>query len=109
MWTLGRNQPKRMWSLSLSEQEPVRLRDDAIINSQIRGDGVVPSRQCVAVFKAERGDETAVGFETGGVVFSIQIGSHYQAGLGAGGANEFEHFFVAVEGLGSPVLGDLGK
>jgi len=29
--------------------------------------------------------------------------------LDAGGANEFKHLFIAVEGLGSPVLGDLGE
>jgi len=29
--------------------------------------------------------------------------------LGAGGANEFEHLFIAIQWLGSPVLGDLGE
>jgi hypothetical protein len=61
------------------------------------------------VFKAERGDETAVWFEAGGIVFAIQIGSHNQAGSGVSGANEFEHFFIAVQGFGSPVPGDFGK
>jgi len=50
-----------------------------------------------------------VGFETGRIFFSVQIGSDNQAGMGTGGANEAEHFFIAVQWLGSPVLGDLGE
>ena len=37
------------------------------------------------------------------------MGGHNQASLSAGCADEFEHLFVAVEGLGHPVFGDLGK
>jgi len=61
------------------------------------------------VFEAEGGDQIPVWFEPGRVLFSVLIGSHNQAGLGAGGANEFEHLFIAVQGLGSPVLGDFGE
>ena len=61
------------------------------------------------MFKAERGDLTPVWFEAGWILFSVQIGSHNQAGLGTGSANEVEHFVVAVQWLGSPVLGDLGE
>src|SRR5260370_1887060 len=43
------------------------------------------------------------------IFFWVQMGSRSQAGLGTGGANEFEHFLVAVQWLGSPVLGDLGE
>jgi hypothetical protein len=61
------------------------------------------------VFEAKRGNQTPVWFETDRVLFSVQIGSHHQAGLGTGGANEVEHFFIADQGLSSPVLGDLGE
>ena len=50
-----------------------------------------------------------VGFEAGRILLSVQIGSHNQAGLGTGGTNGFQHSFIAVQGLGSPVLGDLGE
>jgi hypothetical protein len=43
------------------------------------------------------------------ILVSVEIGGHDQASFGAGGANEFEHFVVAVQGFGSPVLGDLGE
>ena len=42
-------------------------------------------------------------------MFSVQIGGHHQTSFGSGGADEFEHFFIAVQGLGGPVLGDLGE
>ena len=45
----------------------------------------------------------------GWILISVEIGSHNQASLSAGRANEFEHFFVAVEWLSRPVLGDLGE
>src|SRR5271157_2163827 len=83
------------------------LRDDAELTSQIRCNGVVPSGQCVAVSKAERGDQMRFRFETGPILLSVQIGGHNQSGSGAGGANEVEHRFIAVQWLGSPVLGDL--
>ena len=44
-----------------------------------------------------------IGLEMGLILVSVEIGSHDQASFGAGGANEFEHCFVAVQGLGSPV------
>ena len=50
-----------------------------------------------------------VGLEMGLILVSVEIGGHDQASFGAGGANEFEHLFVAVQGLGRPVLGDLGE
>ncbi len=50
-----------------------------------------------------------IRLETCGIVFSVQICGHDQAGLSAGGANELEHLLVAVQWLGSPVLGDLGE
>jgi hypothetical protein len=37
------------------------------------------------------------------------MGGHDHASLSAGRANEFEHLFVAVEWLGSPVLGNFGE
>src|ERR1035437_9372281 len=77
------------------------------LTSQIRCDGVVPSWQCVAVFEAKRGDQTRVGFEAGRILFAVQIGCHDQARFGTGSADEFEHLFIAVQWLGSPVLGDL--
>jgi hypothetical protein len=43
------------------------------------------------------------------ILVSVEIGGHDQAGFGAGSADEFEHFFVAVQGFGSPVFGDLGE
>ena len=61
------------------------------------------------MFETERGDQARVWFETDRIFFSIEIGGHDQSGLGTGGANEFEHLLVAVQGLGGPVLGDLGE
>src|ERR1019366_10721805 len=55
------------------------LRDDSKLTSQIWRNGVVPFRQCVAVFEAEGGDQTRVRFETGRILFSVQIGRHNQA------------------------------
>ena len=48
------------------------------------------------MFEAERGDETWVRFEAGRVFFSVQIGSHNQARLGTGSANEVEHGFIEI-------------
>jgi len=45
----------------------------------------------------------------GWILVSVEIGGHNQASSSAGRANEFEHLFVAFEGLGGPVLGDLGE
>ena len=59
------------------------------------------------MFEAERGDQTRVQFETGRILFSVQIGSHDQARFGTGSANKLEHLFIAVQWLGGPVLGDL--
>lgn len=96
------------WNQKIATRDPnAMLRDGAKLDSQIRCNGVVPFRQCVAVFKAEGEDQTRVWFETGRVLSAVEIGSHNQAGLGTGSANEVEHFFVAVQWLGSPVLGDL--
>jgi hypothetical protein len=57
------------------------------------------------VFEVERGDQSPVWLETGRILFSVQIGSDNQAGLGTGSANEVEHFFVAGEGLGGLLPG----
>ena len=43
------------------------------------------------------------------IFISVEIGGHDQASFSAGGANEFEHLFVAVQRLGRPVFGDLGE
>ena len=43
------------------------------------------------------------------ILGSVEIGGHDQASFGDGGADEFEHFFVAVQGFGGPVFGDLGE
>src|ERR1039457_6935095 len=83
-----------------------RLRDDSKLTSQIWRYGVVPFRQCVAVFEAEGGDQTRVRFETGRILFSVQIGRHNQARCGTGSANILEHLFIAVQWLGGPVFGD---
>ena len=61
------------------------------------------------MFKVERGDQTPVWFETCRILFSVQVGSHNQASFGAGSADKVERFFIAVQWLGSPVLGDLGE
>ena len=59
--------------------------------------------------ETERRDQTRVWFETGWILASVQIRGHNQAGLSAGGTNEFEHLLVAVKGLGRPVFGDFGE
>src|SRR5260370_2982656 len=43
------------------------------------------------------------------IVFSGEIGGDKEGGVGVGGANEFEHLFIAIQWLGSPVLGDIGE
>src|ERR1035437_402810 len=53
------------------------------------------------------GDKAAVRFEAGRIFFSVQIGSHHQACLGTGSANEVEHGFIAGQWLGGPVLRNL--
>ena len=90
-------------------QRPISLRADAKIISQIGLNCVVPSRNDSARGEAEGRDQLWFGFEMGWILVSVEIGGHDQASLGAGGADEFEHFFVAVQGLGSPVFGDLGE
>ena len=45
-----------------------------------------------------------VGFETGGILFSIQVRGHNEAGFGVGIANEAQHFFIADQRFGVPVL-----
>jgi len=51
----------------------------------------------------------AVGFETGGILFSIQIRGHNEAGFGVGIADEAQHFFIADQRFGGPVFGYLGE
>ena len=89
------------------EGKKIGLSVHSKLTSQIRCNGVIPFRQCVAVFEAKRGDQTRVGFEPGRILFPVQIGSHNQASFGTGSADEVEHLFIAVQWLGSPVLGDL--
>src|ERR1035437_9363732 len=69
----------------------MRLRDNSKLTSQIRCNGIVPFRYGSAVFETERGYQTPVRFEAGRIFFSVQIGSHNQARLGTGSANEVEH------------------
>jgi hypothetical protein len=47
--------------------------------------------------------------EAGWILVSVEMRGHHKAGLGVGGANEVEHLFVAVEGVGRPMLGNLGE
>src|ERR1700693_6084320 len=85
------------------------LRADARITSQIGCNGVVPLRQRLALSETEGRDQLRVWFQTCWILFAVQISGHNQAGLGAGGANEFKHLFVAIQWLGSPVFGNLGE
>ena len=57
--------------------------------------------------EAKRRDQTRVWFETGGILAPVQVRRHNQAGLSAGGTNEFEHLLVAVKGFGRPVFSAL--
>ena len=59
--------------------------------------------------EAERRDQLRVRLEAGWIVVSVEMRGHHKAGLGVGGANEVEHLFVAVEGLGRLMLGNLGE
>ena len=43
------------------------------------------------------------------MLVSVKIRGHGQSGLSIRRANGLEHCFVAVEGFGGPVLGDLGE
>src|SRR5258708_29911516 len=51
--------------------------------------------------------ELAFRFEPSGILLSMQICRHNQAGLGAGIANEAQHLFIADQWLGGPVFGNL--
>ena len=85
------------------------LRTGAKIISQIWSNRVVPSRNYFVRSEAQGRDQLWVGLEMGLILVSVEIGGHDQASFGAGGANEFEHLFVAVQRLGRPVFGDLGE
>jgi hypothetical protein len=48
-------------------------------------------------------------FGSGGIVSTVEVSGHRQAGLSSGGANEVEDLLVTFEWFAGPVLGDLGK
>src|SRR5450755_4803282 len=85
------------------------LRVHAKLTSQIGCDGVVPSRENSAGFESERRDELAIRFETSGILLSVQICGHNEAGFSAGIADETEHLFIAGQWLGSPAFRNLGE
>src|SRR3989442_4562585 len=85
------------------------LRAGARLTSQIGRNGVVPFRKDFAGLDAQRGDRLSVWLETGWILFSVQVGGHSEAGFGCCIANQVEHLLIADQGLGSPVLGDLGE
>ena len=54
-------------------------------------------------------DQSWVGLEMGLILVSVEIGSHDQASFGAGGVDECEHFFVAVQGVSRRLKVDTPK
>jgi hypothetical protein len=85
------------------------LRGRAKLVSLIRSNGVIPIRKYCAAGKAYVGDFFLVGFDTGWIVGSIQIGIHEQTSLCFGAADELQHCFVTHQRLSRPVLADFGE
>ena len=59
--------------------------------------------------KAKGAKEHWIRIEAGWVVSAVEVGGHRQTGLGRGGTKEVENLLIAVQRLGGPVLGNLGK
>ena|ERR1700720_5046948 len=59
--------------------------------------------------ESEGTKESRISTEAGWIVSAIEVGRHRQTSLGRGGPKEVENLLIAVQRLGGPVLGDLGK
>ena len=60
-------------------------------------------------FDAKTADLRWIGCGASWIVLSVEVSRDCESGSGAGVADEIEDFWVAVEGLGSPVFGDFGE
>src|SRR3989441_6906520 len=85
------------------------LRIRAKTKLQSGKDSVVPSRQRVVRAEAEPPQLFRRGADPRWVVPPVEVSGDSQAGLGLGGADEFENLLVAVQGFPGPVLRDLGE